>query len=184
MSKKKLVLKDRYKEEIRKQLEEQFSYDNVMQIPKLEKIVINRGVGQVVINKKYLDIAINHLISITGQKPLLRKSKKAISNFKIRKDQVIGAKVTLRNDNMYDFLTKLFFIVLPRIRDFRGVNAKSFDGRGNYTMAIKDHSTFPEIKESENEGAFGFDITFVTSAKTDKEAYELLKALGLVFRKN
>jgi len=179
-----LKLKDKYKEEIREHLNSVFEYGNVNQIPKLEKIVINRGVGQVVINKKYIDIAINHMIAITGQKPILTKAKKAISNFKIRKDQVIGCKVTLRNDSMYDFLTKLFYIVIPRIRDFRGVSNKAFDGRGNYTLSIKDHSTFPEIKDNENEGAHGFDITFVTSATTDKEAYELLKSLGLVFRNN
>jgi large subunit ribosomal protein L5 len=184
MSKQKIVLKDKYRNEIRQHLNETFSYGNVMEIPKLEKVVINRGVGQVVVNKKYLDIAINHLIAITGQKPMLRRAKKAISNFKIRKGQVIGCMVTLRNDSMYDFLTKLFFIALPRIRDFRGVNPKSFDGRGNFTLSIKDHATFPEIKDADNEGTFGFDITFVTTAKSDKEAYELLKALGMVFRKN
>ncbi|MBH38218.1 50S ribosomal protein L5 [bacterium] len=176
-------LKDKYNKKIKKDLMERFNYENPHQIPKLEKIVINRGLGEVVVNNKALNTSIDQFIAITGQKPILRKAKDAISNFKIRKDQVIGCKVTLRSKKMYDFLNKLINIVLPKIRDFRGVPKNSFDGRGNYTLGIREDSIFPEI-QGDIDKLRGFDISFVTSSETsDEEARELLALLGMPFRK-
>ncbi|MBI60181.1 50S ribosomal protein L5 [bacterium] len=177
-------LKQKYNEEIKSKLQDKFDFKNIHQIPKLEKIVINRGLGEVVVNNKALNITVEQFISITGQKPVLRKAKDAISNFKIRKDQVIGCKVTLRSTRMYDFLNKLINIVLPKIRDFRGIPVNSFDGRGNYTLGIKEDSIFPEVT-GDIDKLRGFDISFVTSSgTTDVEARELLTLLGMPFRKN
>ncbi|RAP26451.1 50S ribosomal protein L5 [Candidatus Marinamargulisbacteria bacterium SCGC AG-333-B06] len=177
-------LKEQYNTIIKDELVKKFDYKNVMAIPKIEKIVINRGLGEVVTNNKALNTSIEQFIAITGQKPILRKAKVAISNFKIREGQVIGCKVTLRSKKMYDFLTKLINIILPKIRDFRGVPKKSFDGRGNYTLGIKEDSIFPEI-QGDIDKLRGFDISFVTSKNTtDEEAYELLHLLGMPFRKN
>tara|TARA_B100001989_G_C24444359_1_gene415674 strand:+ start:341 stop:895 length:555 start_codon:yes stop_codon:yes gene_type:complete len=183
MKNKKQNYKVLYNTKIKDQLIKDFNYSNQFMVPKLEKIVINRGLGEVNTNKKVVDLTVDQLIAITGQKPFLTKSKKAISNFKIRKDQVIGCKVTLRGTKMYDFMSKLFNIVLPKIKDFRGLNTNSFDGFGNYTIGIKEDSIFPEIK-SDIEKVRGFDITFVTSKNTtDKESLELLKLFGLPLRK-
>ena len=179
----KLNIKKKYQTDLRKILKNKFQYKNNLSIPKLEKIVINRGMGEVVVNSNVIDKTVKQFIAISGQKPVLTRSKKAISNFKIRKDQVIGCKVTLRSDRMYDFLNKLLNIVLPKIRDFRGVPVKSFDGRGNYTLGLKEDGIFPEI-QGDIDKTRGFDITFVTSANTDKEAYALLECLGMPFRKN
>ena len=174
-------LKEQYKMTIKDMLQQKFKYNNVMSIPKLEKIVINRGLGEVLTNSKVVELTYNQMAVLSGQKPVLTKAKKAISNFKIRKDQVIGCKVTLRSQKMYDFLTKFMFIVLPKIRDFRGVPKNSFDGRGNYTLSLKEDSVFPEI-EIEADRLRGFDITFVTSAESDEEAKVLLEAFGMPFR--
>ncbi|RAP29773.1 50S ribosomal protein L5 [Candidatus Marinamargulisbacteria bacterium SCGC AG-343-D04] len=179
---KKRNLCDIYKDEIVKLLLEKFDYSNINSVPKLEKIVINRGMGEVTTNKKVVDTTYDQMKAISGQKPILRKSKKAISNFKIREDQIIGCKVTLRSKKMYDFLSKLLFIVLPKIRDFRGISKNSFDGRGNYTFGIKEDSVFPEIT-GDSDKMRGFDVTFVTSAKSNEEAFELLSAFGFPFRK-
>lgn len=175
-------LKDLYKDSIVNDLLDKFNYNNINSVPKLEKIVINRGMGEVTSNKKVVDITVHQMTAISGQKPVLTKSKKGISNFKIRDNQIIGCKVTLRSKKMYDFLSKLLFIVLPKIKDFRGISKNSFDGRGNYTFGIKEDSIFPEIV-GDIDKIRGFDVTFVTSASTDKEAFELLKAFGFPFRK-
>ena len=180
---KKKNYKKYYQEDLRQLLINEFSYENTMMVPKLEKIVINRGLGECNTNKKVVETSVNQLIAITGQKPVLTKSKKAISNFKIRKDQVIGVKVTLRDSKMYDFLSKFFNIVLPKIKDFRGLSPNSFDGDGNYTLGIKEDSIFPEI-EQDIDKQRGFDISFVTSTgTTDKEALRLLQLFGLPLRK-
>jgi len=157
---------------------------NVMAVPRLQKIVINRGIGEATTDAKLVDLTYNQILKVSGQKPLITKSKKSISNFKVRKDQPIGCKVTLRSLKMYDFLVKLLNISLPKIRDFRGVPSNSFDGRGNYTLGLKEDSIFPEIKLESSDKVRGFDITFVTTAKTDKEAYDLLSKLGMPFRQN
>jgi len=176
-------LKVKYFKEIVPKLKEQFGYKNVMQVPRLEKIVINMGVGQAVQDPKILEEAVKDLETITGQKPSIRTAKKSISNFKLREGMKIGAKVTLRRERMYEFLDRLITIALPRVRDFRGVPDKSFDGRGNYTLGIKEQIIFPEINVDKVNKILGMDITFVTTAKTDKEAYELLSAFGMPFRK-
>ena len=179
-------LKQFYFDECVKHLQDVFEYKNVHQVPRLEKIVINRGLGEVVINNKALSTTIDQFIAITGQKPVLRPAKDAVSNFKIRKGQIIGCKVTLRSDRMFDFISKLINIVLPKIRDFRGIPLNSFDGNGNYTLGLKEDGIFPEVQSlsSESEKPRGFDITFVTSKSTsDEEARELLKFLGMPFRK-
>lgn len=176
-------LKVKYYKEIVPKLMEQFGYKNVMQVPRLEKIVINMGVGQAVQDPKILEEAVKDLETITGQKPSIRPAKKSISNFKLRAGMKIGAKVTLRRERMYEFLDRLITIALPRVRDFRGVPDKSFDGRGNYTLGIKEQIIFPEINVDKVNRILGMDITFVTTAKTDKEAYELLSAFGMPFRK-
>lgn len=176
-------LKVKYLKEIVPKLKEQLGYKNVMQVPKLEKIVINMGVGEAVQDPKILEEAVKDLETITGQKPSIRAAKKSISNFKLREGMKIGAKVTLRRERMYEFLDRLITIALPRVRDFRGVSDKSFDGRGNYTLGIKEQIIFPEINVDKVNRILGMDITFVTTAKTDKEAYELLSAFGMPFRK-
>lgn len=172
-----------YKEEIISNLQEQFEYDSVMAVPKLEKIVINSGVGEAVENEKRLDTVSENIAQITGQKPILTKSKKSISNFKIREGVPIGCKVTLRKKKMYEFLDRLINLALPRTRDFQGVPDKSFDGRGNYTLGIKEHTIFPEINTDEVDTIHGMDVTFVTTAETDEEAYALLKEFGMPFQR-
>jgi len=172
-----------YKDEVISNLREQFEYDNVMAVPKLEKIVINSGVGEAVENEKRLETVSDNIAKITGQRPIVTKSKKSISNFKIRKGMPIGCKVTLRKKKMYEFLDRLINLALPRMRDFQGVPDKSFDGRGNYNLGIKEHTIFPEINTEEVDHIHGMDITFVTSAETDEEAYSLLKEFGMPFQK-
>lgn len=172
-----------YKEEIISRLIEQFDYDNVMAVPKLNKIVVNCGVGEAVENEKRLDTVVNNVAQITGQHPVTTKAKKSISNFKTREGMPIGCKVTLRKKQMYEFLDRLINLALPRTRDFRGVPDKSFDGRGNYTLGIKEHTIFPEINTDEVDEIHGLDVTFVTSAETDEEAYTLLKEFGMPFQK-
>ena len=172
-----------YKDEIVSALQQQFEYDNVMAVPKLKKIVINSGIGEAVENEKKIDTVTDNIAKITGQKPVVTKSKKSISNFKIRKGMPIGCKVTLRKKKMYEFLDRLINLALPRTRDFQGVPDKSFDGRGNYTLGIKEHTIFPEINTEEVDDVHGFDVTFVTSAETDEEAYALLKEFGMPFQR-
>lgn len=172
-----------YKDEVISNLQEQFDYDNIMAVPKLEKIVINSGVGEAVENGKVLETVTNNLATITGQKPIVTKAKKSISNFKTREGMPIGCKVTLRKKKMYEFLDRLINLALPRTRDFQGVPDKSFDGRGNYTLGIKEHTIFPEINTDEVDNIHGMDITFVTSAETDEEAYALLKEFGMPFQR-
>jgi len=172
-----------YKQEIIPLLMKQFNYKNIMQFPKLHKITLNMGVGKATQDPKLLEDAVRDLEMIAGQKPAIRKAKKAISNFKLRQGMAIGCMVTLRGARMYEFLDRLINIALPRVRDFRGVSDKSFDGRGNYTLGIKEHIIFPEINVDKVNRIYGMDITIVTTAKTDAEAYELLKAFGFPFRK-
>ena len=174
-------LQEEYKNIITKQLSEQFNYKNVMQIPKLEKIVINMGVGEAAKDSKKLDSALNELTAISGQKPLITKAKKANASFKLRVGMPIGLKVTLRKSRMYEFLDRLVNIALPRVRDFRGVSSKSFDGKGNYSLGLKEQYIFPEIEFDTVDSPRGMDITFVTSAKTDNEAKALLKGFNFPF---
>ncbi len=176
-------LLDVYRKEIVPGLMKSLSYKNIMQVPKLEKIVVNMGVGAAVADSKILDEAVKDLETITGQKANIRKARKAISNFKLREGMNIGAKVTLRKEKMYEFLDRFINVALPRVRDFRGLSDKSFDGRGNYTMGMKEQIIFPEINVDKVTKVLGMDITFVTSAPTDNEAYELLKSFGFPFRK-
>ena len=174
-------LKDKYIGEIVPALKQKFSYKSVMQVPKIEKICINKGMGIAVSDKKLIDVALEEITTISGQKAVATKSKKAISNFKLRENMPIGVRVTLRGDKMYEFLDRLMNIALPRVRDFRGVSAKGFDGRGNYTLGVKEQIIFPEISIDKVNKISGMDITFVTTAKTDEESCELLKALGMPF---
>ena len=176
-------LKEKYDKEVRKRLQERFGYKNVNQIPKLEKVVINMSVGEAISNGKALDVAVSEMQSISGQKPIVTKAKKSIAAFKLREGMNIGAKVTLRGDRMYVFLDKLFNIVLPRIRDFRGLPRKSFDGRGNYNMGLREQIVFPEINFDKVDKMRGMDIVIVTSAKNDEEATEFLTAMGLPLQK-
>lgn len=178
-----LDLKKKYTEEIRKELQKKFNYKNIMQVPHLVKVVVNRGLGKGLENQKFFDSAVEELTAITGQKPLITKSKKAIAAFKLRKGLAVGAKVTLRGKRMYDFVTKFIHIALPKIRDFRGVSERGFDGRGNYTVGLKEQIIFPEISFENVVLVAGMDITFVTTAKTDAEARELLAGMGMPFRK-
>lgn len=175
-------LKDKYLNEVVPALKEQFKYKNPMMIPKLEKIVINVGVGEAVGDAKALDAAVRDLTLISGQKPLITRAKKSIAAFKIRKGMAIGAKVTLRGDRMWEFLDKLINVALPRIRDFRGVSAKSFDGRGNYSLGLREQLIFPEINYDEVDKVRGLEVCIVTTAPTDEEAYALLRNLGMPFR--
>lgn len=175
-------LADRYKKEVVPALMKRFGYKSIMQVPRLEKICINRGVNGAVSDKKLIDIALDELTTISGQKAVSTMSKKDISNFKLRKNMPIGARVTLRGVKMYEFLDRLIATALPRVRDFRGVNDKSFDGRGNYTMGVTEQIIFPEIDIDRVNRITGMDITFVTTANTNEEAYELLKELGMPFK--
>lgn len=174
-------MKEKYSDEVAKGLMEKFGYKNIMEIPKIEKVVLNMGVGEAVSNPKVLDVAINDMTIIAGQKPVVTRAKKSIAAFKIREGMPIGAKVTLRGQRMYEFLDKLLNIALPRVRDFRGVSPRSFDGRGNYTMGIKEQLIFPEIEYEKVDKVRGMDIIIVTTAKTDEEARELLKLMGMPF---
>lgn len=172
-----------YKEEIVKKLTDEFKYENQMAVPKLQKIVINVGVGNAINDSKELDSVVQNIGQITGQKPVKTKAKKSISNFKLREGMPIGCKVTLRGKIMFEFLDRLINLALPRTRDFQGVPNKSFDGRGNYTMGIKEHTVFPEIDVDKTGQIHGMDITFVTNAETDEEAFTLLKQFGMPFKK-
>jgi large subunit ribosomal protein L5 len=175
-------LKVRYAKEIVPSLMKTFKYTNVMAVPKLEKIVINMGLGEAIANAKIIDVAVDELGRITGQRAVITKAKKSIANFKLRQHMPIGAAVTLRGERMYEFLDRLVSVVLPRVRDFRGVSMKSFDGRGNYTMGLRDQLIFPEIPYEKVEKIRGMNLTIVTTARNDDEARELLKQLGLPFR--
>jgi len=174
-------LKERFVKEVVASLKEKFQYKSVMQVPKITKIVINKGVGAAVSDKKLVDVAVEEISQIAGQKAVATISKKAISNFKLRENMPIGVKVTLRGDRMYEFLDRLTTVSLPRVRDFKGVSEKGFDGRGNYTLGVKEQIIFPEISIDKVSKISGMDITFVTTAKTDEEAYALLAAVGMPF---
>jgi large subunit ribosomal protein L5 len=175
-------LAEKYKKEVVPALVKKFNYTSVMQAPKLEKICLNRGVNGAVNDKKLIDISLEELTTISGQKAMSTLSKKDISNFKLRKAMPIGVRVTLRGVKMFEFLDRLIAVALPRVRDFKGVNEKSFDGRGNYTMGVTEQIIFPEVDIDKVNRITGFDITFVTTANTDEEAYELLKELGMPFK--
>ena len=175
-------LKDKYRAEVVPALQQRFEYKNIMEIPRLEKIVINMGLGDCKDNAKALEQAVGELTTIAGQKPLVTKSKKSIANFKLRAGMNVGAKVTLRGDRMYEFADKLVSIVLPRVRDFRGVSTKAFDGRGNYSLGVREQLIFPEIEYDKVEKIRGMEMIFVTTAKTDEEARELLRLLGMPFQ--
>lgn len=177
------TIKQRYFETIKPELMKTFSYDSVMEVPKVEKIVVNMGIGDAVFNSKALDDAVEELQALTGQKPVVTKAKKSISNFKLREGMPIGAKVTLRGDKMYYFLEKLIGIALPRVRDFRGISKDAFDGRGNYTVGIKEQIIFPEVNLDKVKKIRGMDIVIVTTAKTDQEGRALLQAFGMPFKK-
>ena len=174
-------LRDKYRAEVVPALQQKFGYKNVMEIPKLEKIVLNVGLGDCKDNAKALELAVSELATISGQKPLVTKAKKSVANFKLRAGMNVGAKVTLRGDRMYEFADKLVSIVLPRVRDFRGVSTKAFDGRGNYALGVREQLIFPEIDYDKIDAIRGMDICFVTTAKTDEEAKELLKLMGAPF---
>jgi len=174
-------LKDKYTKDIVPALKEKFNYSSVMQVPKIEKICINKGMGVAVTDKKLIDVALEEITNITGQKAVSTKSKKAISNFKLRENMPIGVRVTLRGDKMYEFLDRLMSIALPRVRDFKGISNKGFDGHGNYTLGVTEQIIFPEISIEKVTKISGMDITFVTSARTDEESFELLKAFGMPF---
>ncbi len=176
-------LKDLYKSEVAPALRNKFSYKSVMEIPKLDKIVVNVGAGEARDNSKVIDAIVTDLGAITGQKPLVCRARKSVANFKLREGMPIGAKVTLRGERMYEFLDRLFNVALPRVRDFRGINPDSFDGRGNYNMGLKEQLIFPEIDYDKIDKVRGMDICFVTTAKTDEEARELLSLLGAPFAK-
>lgn len=176
-------LKEKYNKEITPALMSKFSYSSIMQVPKLEKIVINMGVGDAVANAKALDVAVEELSAITGQKPIVTKAKKSIAGFRLREGMPIGCKVTLRGERMYDFLDKLVAVSLPRVRDFRGISKKAFDGRGNYTLGVKEQLIFPEIDYDKVSKVRGMDIVIVTTANTDEEAKELLTQFGMPFQK-
>ncbi len=174
-------LKEQYRNEVVPALTKQFGYENVMEVPRLVKISVNKGVGEASANQKVLDDAIEELRRITGQQPIVRRARKSVSNFKIREGYPVGASVTLRSDRMWEFLDRLVTLALPRVRDFRGVPDRSFDGRGNYTLGIKEQIIFPEINVDKVDRISGLDVTFVTTANTDEEAHALLKALGMPF---
>lgn len=175
-------LKNKYTEEVIPALKEKFGWDNVMQVPKLQKICLNQGIGKGISDKKVVDTAVKEMSLIAGQQAVVTKSRKAISNFKLREDMPVGCKVTLRGDNMYEFLERLVAIALPRVRDFQGVSDKGFDGRGNYTMGVTEQIIFPEIDIDKVNHINGMDITFVTTAENDVECLELLKLLGIPFK--
>jgi len=175
-------LKTQYKEEIVPKLMEKFGYKNVMQVPKLSKVVLNMGLGEAIQNIKILDSAVEELTLIAGQKPVVRRARKSIASFKLRAGMPIGCSVTLRGDRMYDILTRLVNIALPRVRDFRGVSGKAFDGRGNYSLGIKEHIIFPEVEYDKIDKIKGLNVTIVTTAKTDEEGKELLRLIGMPFK--
>ena len=175
-------LQEKYRAEVVPALQQKFQYKNVMEIPRLEKIVINMGLGDCKDNAKARELAVTELTTIAGQKPMVTKSKKSIANFKLRAGMNVGAKVTLRGDRMYEFADKLVSIVLPRVRDFRGVSAKAFDGRGNYSLGVREQLIFPEIEYDKVEKIRGMEMVFVTTARTDEEAKELLRLLGMPFQ--
>jgi large subunit ribosomal protein L5 len=175
-------LKDKYVKEVVPALREQFKYANVMQIPKLQKIVLNIGVGEAIKEPKVLELAMENLSTITGQKPLVRKARKSIAQFRLREGMSIGAAVTLRNNMMYEFLDRFISLTIPRIRDFRGLNPDAFDGHGNYSMGVREQIIFPEINYDKIDRVLGINITFVTTAKTDEECFELLAKMGMPFR--
>jgi large subunit ribosomal protein L5 len=174
-------IKDKYLNEVVPELKQKFQYKSIMQVPKLTKIVINKGIGAAVADKKLVDVGVEELTTITGQKAVPTISKNAISNFKLRENMPIGAKVTLRGNKMYEFLDRLMTVALPRVRDFKGINDKGFDGRGNYTLGVKEQIIFPEISIDKVTRISGMDITFVTTAGSDEESLELLKAIGMPF---
>ncbi|EEH96432.1 50S ribosomal protein L5 [Clostridium tertium] len=174
-------LQEKYQKEVIPAMIEKFGYKNIMEVPKLEKIVINMGVGEAKDNQKILEAAVNDLSIIAGQKPILTRAKKSVANFKIRENMALGCKVTLRKAKMYEFADKLMAIALPRVRDFRGVSSKAFDGRGNYSLGVKEQLIFPEIEYDKIDKVRGMDIIFVTTANTDEEARELLRFLGMPF---
>jgi large subunit ribosomal protein L5 len=174
-------LKEKYTKEVVPALQQKFQYKSIMQVPKIEKICINKGIGAAVADKKMIDVGVEEISSITGQKAVPTRSKKDISNFKLRNGQAIGVRVTLRGSRMYEFLDRLMNVALPRVRDFKGISDKGFDGRGNYTMGVKEQIIFPEISIDKVSKINGMDITFVTTANTDEESYELLKAFGMPF---
>ncbi|MGK9044549.1 50S ribosomal protein L5 [Mammaliicoccus vitulinus] len=176
-------LKEKFNNEISTELVKKFNYDSVMQVPKIEKIVVNMGIGDAVQNSKVLDSAVEELQTITGQKPLVTKAKKSIATFRLREGMPIGAKVTLRGERMYEFFDKLVSVSLPRVRDFRGISKKAFDGRGNYTLGVKEQLIFPEIDYDKVSKVRGMDIVIVTTANTDEEARELLTQFGMPFQK-
>jgi large subunit ribosomal protein L5 len=176
-------LKELYMNEVRKKLQDEFQIKNPMAVPKIEKVVLNMGMGEAISNAKILDAAVDELTTIAGQKPVVTKAKKSIASFKLREGQAIGTMVTLRGEKMYEFLDRLINLALPRVRDFRGVAAKAFDGRGNYTLGIRDHLIFPEIDVAKVDKSKGMNITIVTSAKNDEQARTLLRELGMPFGK-
>jgi large subunit ribosomal protein L5 len=176
-------LSEKYKKDVVPALMKRFNYDSIMQVPRLEKICLNRGVNGAVTDKKLVDVAVDELTQITGQKAVATSSKKDISNFKLRKNMPIGARVTLRGVKMYEFLDRLISTALPRVRDFKGINEKAFDGRGNYTLGVTEQIIFPEVDIDKVNRITGLDITFVTTAGTNEEAFELLKEMGMPFRK-
>ena len=175
-------LKERYQKEVRKRLQDEFGIKNPMAVPKIEKVVLNMGVGEAIQNIKVLDNAVDELATITGQKPVVTKAKKSIASFKLRQGMPIGTMVTLRGDRMYEFLDRLITVALPRVRDFRGVSPKAFDGRGNYTLGIRDQLIFPEIDFNKVDKTRGMNISIVTTARNDEQARALLRALGMPFR--
>ena len=177
------IMHERYQKEIAPALFKQFSFKNVMQVPRIEKVVVNIGLGEAMDNPKAMEAAVSDLATVTGQKPITTKARKSIANFKLREGRLIGAKVTLRGDRMWAFLDRLLNIALPRVRDFRGVSANAFDGRGNYTLGIKDQLVFPEIEYDKIDKLRGMEVTIVTSAKTDEHARALLQMLGMPFGK-
>lgn len=176
-------LKEMYKNDVAPAMMEKFNYKSVMEIPKLEKIIINMGVGDARDNVKNLEVAVEEMATITGQKPIVTKAKKSVSNFKVREGMPVGAKVTLRGNTMYEFMDRLFNVALPRVRDFRGVSTKAFDGRGNYALGVKEQLIFPEIEYDKVDKVRGMDIIFVTTANSDEESRELLRLMGLAFAK-
>jgi large subunit ribosomal protein L5 len=175
-------LKDKYKNDVVQAMMQKFGYKNIMQVPRLDKIIINMGLGEAIQNSKIVDAAIGDLMTISGQRPVVTKAKKSIAAFKLRAGMTIGAKVTLRAERMYEFADKLFNVALPRVRDFRGISPKSFDGRGNYSLGIKEQLIFPEVDYDKIDKVRGMDIIFVTTAKSDEEARELLRLMGMPFR--
>jgi large subunit ribosomal protein L5 len=174
-------LKDKYEKEVVPALQEKFQYKSIMQVPRITKICINRGIGAAVADKKLVDNGVEELTTITGQKAVATIAKRSVSNFKLREGMPIGARVTLRGERMYEFLDRLLTVALPRVRDFKGINDKGFDGRGNYTLGVKEQIIFPEISIDKIKGISGMDITFVTTAENDEQSYELLRAFGMPF---